>query len=295
MGKGSKQKQLVKPGRDLKKVKAGHKNSEKGQRTDKKRDRKEMPPKAKAVETSRKTKEKENTEKKNVEKERAKPKKEQPKDVKQEKDGKKQDAKKAVPASKEKDEKKQDAKKGVTVSKEKDEKKQDEKKGVTVSKEKDEKKHDANEGKERPSAFKRPGVVLQRRVSFKQPEIAASATPSPRRELFPSVDSSPSISMESVQLWKDEAKKKGISLEEFMEESSRDLVDLTVMQHMKQLVTENGDDTNEDDEKKQEKGTEPTEVETTESKDETSQSDEDTESRMSCEEGEEEEPGEGSL
>lgn len=206
MGKGSKQKQLVKPGRDLKKVKAGHKNSEKGQRTDKKRDRKEMPPKAKAVETSRKTKEKENTEKKNVEKERAKPKKEQPKDVKQEKDGKKQDAKKAVPASKEKDEKKQD-----------------EKKGVTVSKEKDEKKHDANEGKERPSAFKRPGVVLQRRVSFKQPEIAASATPSPRRELFPSVDSSPSISMESVQLWKDEAKKKGISLEEFMEESSRAL------------------------------------------------------------------------
>lgn len=85
--------------------------------------------------------------------------------------------------------------------------------------------------------------IPPRRVSFKSPpSTVVSETPSPRKTLFPSPDASPALSLDNLQVWKVEASKKGMSLEEYMEEISRTNFDQSVERHMRALMAEQQQD-----------------------------------------------------
>jgi hypothetical protein len=60
--------------------------------------------------------------------------------------------------------------------------------------------------------------------------------------LFPSPDASPALSLDNLQVWKVEASKKGMSLEEYMEEISRTNFDQSVERHMRALMAEQQQD-----------------------------------------------------
>ena len=81
--------------------------------------------------------------------------------------------------------------------------------------------------------------IPPRRVSFKSPpSTVVSETPSPRKALFPSPDASPALSLDNLQVWKEEASKKGMTLEEYMEDLSRASFDQSVEKHMQALLAE---------------------------------------------------------
>ena len=85
--------------------------------------------------------------------------------------------------------------------------------------------------------------IPPRRVSFKSPpSTVVSETPSPRKTLFPSPDAPPALSLDNLQVWKVEASKKGMSLEEYMEEISKTNFDQSVERHMHALMAEQQQD-----------------------------------------------------
>ena len=69
---------------------------------------------------------------------------------------------------------------------------------------------------------------------------------SPRRELFTSPSPSnsgfqspsPVLSLDNLQSWREEAAKRGVSLEDYMEEISRDALEANVESHMRSLAAE---------------------------------------------------------
>ena len=143
-----------------------------------------------------------------------------------------EEKKKTKEEKKEKDKKEKDKKEKDKQEKDKKEKGQKEKEKKAESAENN------GENKEKLSPVNPPA----RRVSGKsKPEEGLQTPPTrPPPCPSPSVDSVPStvLSMENISSWKKEAQDKGITLEQYMEDISRQNFEEPVEEHMRQLMKE---------------------------------------------------------
>ena len=95
------------------------------------------------------------------------------------------------------------------------------------------------EAPKRRVSFKGAPATIDYKVSEEPSALLADSfrTPSPKRPTSPSLAGS-EISLDNLQAWKSEASKRGLSLEAYMEEISREQLDKTVEDHMKNLIKE---------------------------------------------------------
>lgn len=107
-------------------------------------------------------------------------------------------------------------------------------------------KSTVEKAKARPSALAKPAGDVPAtppalRVTFKSsPVVVPSSfqTPSPTRR-SDSMSYTPSaLSVENLHLWKQEAAKNGLSLEEYMENVSKESFEKSLEEHMNQLILE---------------------------------------------------------
>ena len=138
--------------------------------------------------------------------------------------------------------KNQDSSKNQTLKKQKIEEKESKKVVDTKAKKGDKGEKRKKDSKDPPADMVPPA----RRISGKTGPAEASPpsapeTPEVRKNLAPSLDAqsgiaSPALSLSSIAAWKEEAKQKGMSLEEYMEEVSRQSMESSVDEHMKSLM-----------------------------------------------------------